>query len=160
MSEQKGPLSRLIDALGIDADLEPIAAVKRIDEQPVALNPECFFKMAPAPELMSDTGIHKLFGDDIKTPIDLRGKRIDPRYELHGTFRGKQQWTCWDYNSYDGDESAMGSGDSKEAALLDLLEKIAPEEQPPQMTAPLLYRGGQEPDDYGPERRVSDPDEE
>lgn len=75
-------------------------------------------------------------GPALPKAIDLRGRNIDARYEYHGTFRGKQEWTCWDYNSYDGDESAMGSGDSKEAALLDLLEKIAPDE--PELVLGLL----------------------
>jgi hypothetical protein len=54
--------------------------------------------------------------------IDLRGRDI--RYEFHGTFRGKQQWTCWDAKTYDGEESDLGSGESKEMALVDLMEKL------------------------------------
>lgn len=54
--------------------------------------------------------------------IDLRGRDI--RYECHGTFRGKQQWSCWDAKQYDGDESEMGFGDSKEEALVDLMDKL------------------------------------
>ncbi len=54
--------------------------------------------------------------------IDLRGRDI--RFEFHGTFRGKQIWLCYDANTYDGDESELGEGESKEMALVDLMDKL------------------------------------
>jgi hypothetical protein len=125
-----GPLTKLMRALGVESDLAPLASVKRITERPVSLNPECLFKMTPTPMQQSPAQINQLWdgGPVLPSEIDLRGRDFDPRYEFHGTFRGKQLWTCWDHNSYDGEESSLGSGDSKEMALLDLLEKIAPYE--------------------------------
>jgi hypothetical protein len=126
INENDGPLSRLMRGLGIDETLAPIAAVKRIDVQPRRLN---------IPEDYTDSEINA-FVDEGKLPvlnaetlangrvneIDLRGRDI--RFEYHGVFRGEQQWSCWDAKSYDGDESDMGFGDSKEMALVDLMEKL------------------------------------
>src|SRR5688572_15790009 len=100
--------------------------------------------MALTPENAPDEKIAELFGDELKpaiavakamdrihelmrpalnpetlangrrNEIDLRGKNLDIRYKCHGTFRGKQMWTAWDERSYDGDESSMGAGESKE----------------------------------------------
>ena len=82
------------------------------------------------PENATDEEIAALFGDTLaiekhtaevldrltkimQPEIDLRNLNGKPdiRYELHGTFRGKQQWTAWDANAYDGPESALGSGE-------------------------------------------------
>jgi hypothetical protein len=115
MSTNEGPLSKLLRGLGVDADLAPIEAVKRIDVMPVKVN------------------------------IDLRGRNLDVRYEFHGTFRGKQQWTAWDDKTYDGDESAIGSGDSKEDALVDLLEKLDAEPAPKPRAGRVVHSSPFEP---------------
>lgn len=131
-----GPLTKLMRSLGVESDLAPLASVKRITERPVSLNPECLFKMTPSPLQQSPAQINELWDGGPVLPSEiLRGRDFDPRYEFHGTYRGKQQWTCWDENSYDGDESPMGGGESKEMALLDLLEKIAPAEPEPHATS-------------------------
>jgi hypothetical protein len=92
----EGPLSQLLHGLGMNADLPPIETPKRIDVMPIPVN---------LPE------------------IDLRNLDMDLRFELHGTFRGKQQWTCFDEKTYDGPESPLGEGESKVEAFADLLEK-------------------------------------
>jgi hypothetical protein len=122
-----GPLTKLMRSLGVESDLAPLASVKRITERP-----ETLFKMTPSPQQMSPAQINQLWegGPVLPSTIDLRNRDLDVRYECHGSFRGKQQWTAWDHNSYDGASSPLGEGDSKETALLDLLEKIAPEERP------------------------------
>lgn len=113
-----------------------------------ALNPETMFKLAPTPMHKTPAEINQLWdgGPVLPATIDLRGKSLDIRYEFHGSFRGKQQWTCWDHNSYDGDESAMGYGESKELALVDLLEKIAPEPEPAPRAGYVVHSSPFEPE--------------
>jgi hypothetical protein len=152
--------------------------------------------MAITPDNASDSLIARLFGDELKAAeatakamdrinelmrpapnaetlangrsneIDLRGKDLDIRYEYHGAFRGKQHWSCWDHRSYDGEESAIGSGESKEDALVDLMDKIgaeAAEPEPMVRTVKLgnvvAGNGNDSPLEYS-EPRYQDPDED
>lgn len=50
--------------------------------------------------------------------------------ENHGKFRGVEQWTAYDEDTYDGPGSAMGYGDSAEEAVEDLLEKMGVDNEP------------------------------
>ena len=84
-----------------------------------------------------------------KPDIDLRGRTLDVRYEFHGTFRGKQQWTAWDDRTYDGDESSIGSGESKEDALVDLLDKMDSKAEQPKPRMPrLVHSSPDSPPEY------------
>lgn len=96
-TNQDGPLAKLSKLLGL-GELAPIAAVKRIEDRPVKLAPELFFR--------------------VPTEHDLRG--MDVRYEFKGSFRGKQSWWCWD--AVNGQE-VHGEGEDKRMALVDLLDK-------------------------------------
>jgi hypothetical protein len=62
--------------------------------------------------------------NEIAPVIDLR-RRYSIRYEHHGSHRGVHHWTCIDEVTYDGPESDIGTGESPQEALLDLLEKLA-----------------------------------
>ena len=141
-TKQPGPLSRLLKGLGIDAELAPIAAVSRITEMPVQLNPETLLGNKPLGE------------------IDLR-RRYGIVTQLHGSHRGVQHWTAIDQNSYDGPDpdggvgSCVGSGPTEGDAKLDLLDKIADAEKKSRPRASrVIYHSGnrEEPNEYADKR--------
>ena len=89
--------------------------------------------------------------------IDLRERDLDVRYDYHGTFRGKQQWTAWDAKTYDG-TNEIGHGESKEDALVDLLDQLDEPEQPKPRKYRTIHTDHFEPNDTSkyPEPDLSD----
>lgn len=86
------------------------------------------FKMAPGPELMTDTGIHRLW--DL-LPSSVPPRSFDLRYEYTSFAPEHSRWTCIDLSTYDGapDSEApstfIGCGASEKQARMDLLEQFA-----------------------------------
>lgn len=167
MSKQEGPLSRISRLLGL-SDLASIAAIKRIDERPVSLNPEAFFKMAPAPELMSDTGIHALElwkdGPTLPSTIDLTRRAYDIDIEYDSMRPVGERWRAIDLNTFDGGPDApgcfQGYGASAKEARLALLDLFAAfDERPkPRISRVIHHSTATDPAEYSDEKE-RDPDD-
>ena len=69
-------------------------------------------------------------------------------------------WRCFDENKFDGPESDVGYGLTQDEAYRDYLERADEPEEKPKTTAPLLYSGRDEPNDYGKEVKVESHDDE
>src|SRR5688572_7442795 len=84
------------------------------------------FKMTPAPGLMSDTGIHRLYDGD-----GCVARTFDLRFEYTSFAPEHSRWSCIDLNTYDGAPDAqapctfIGRGASEKQAKTDLLEQFA-----------------------------------
>lgn len=158
--DTEGPLSKLMRGLGIKNDLAPIAAIKRIEERPVSLNPETMFKMAPAPDLMSDTGVHQLYGDELirRSPT---ARAFDLDYE-YASFRPEgDRWRCVDLNTFDGGPDApgcfQGYGASEKEARLALLDLFADyDERPPPKPSRVIHSSQFEPPTYADQPKRDD----
>jgi len=136
--------------------------------------------MKPTPDHCSDGTINALY-DELKpaeatakamdrlnevmhkpAEIDLRGRKLDIRYEYHGKRAG---WSAIDFNSYDGapdsDSNHIGYGPEKEDALVDLMDKIGPlaaEPAPKLRPSRVIHSSAFEPPTHS-EEREQDPDD-
>jgi hypothetical protein len=129
-----------------------------------ALCPETMFKLAPTPDLMSDTGIHRL-------ELWKGGPKLPRRaFDLHTEYTSyapvEQRWTCIDLNTYDGapDSEApatfIGRGMTEHAAKMDLIEQFRDfDGEPMQKASRPIHSSPFEPTEYADEPR-RDPDEE
>lgn len=155
--QNDGPLTRLSKLLGIDHKLAPIEAVKRIEERPVSLNAECFFKMRPAPELCGDETINRLWEGGPVLPTRLRRMEFDRVPVGHDT-----GYRCYDGEKHDS-ESAFTSGEfgdglTEDEAYVDWLRNVDPEPRP-RMGRLVDGGGGSQPPEYKAEP-YRDPDED
>lgn len=106
------------------------------------------FRMAPAPELMSDTGIHRLWDGGSELPTSIPRSAFNPEtlfsyeptyvldlqrkyaFEItrHGLDR-RPEFHCVDMLTFDPDPDSrwhlIGKGETEGDAKLDLLERIA-----------------------------------
>lgn len=174
--DNTGPLSRLLRGLGIDDKLPVIAAIKRIEERPVSLNPEVMFKLAPTPDLMSDAGINRLWdgGPTLPTSVPITRAENARAFDLHSEYTSfapeAERWTCIDLNTYDGapDSEApatfIGRGASEKEARMDLLAQFYEHDNPeptprPRPGIPYAGNGNSEPVEYR-DAPHSDPDDD
>lgn len=165
-----GPLSKLLRGLGLDDKLPAIPTIERIEERPVSLNPEVMFKMAPCPDLMSDTGIHalELWKDGPVLPTNIPESKLRA-YDLdldYASFRPEgERWRCIDLNTFDGGPDKPGcfegyGASMKEAklALLDLFAEYDERQKPSR----VIHSSPFEPPTYAdrePRDRLTEDDE-
>jgi hypothetical protein len=135
------------------------------------------FKLAPIPEMASDSMIHRLVDGELKhveylakvldrvagvtKPLSAVGKR---RFDLSCEYQSfapvNQRWSCIDLNTYDGAPDSegcstfIGRGPTEHDAKLELLELFAEHDQdlidnpqPAQRTKDVAT-GHEEPNDY------------
>jgi hypothetical protein len=159
MNTEKGPLTRLLEGLGIDADLAPIAAVKRIDEMPRRLN---------IPEHYTDGEINALVEDGkLPEPTSVAELFFHTNKRRNMVFDEIPVGHDTGYRCYDGDkhdpESAYTSGEygeglTEDEAYVDWLQNCDREEAPRRSRAIGLGRSDQPPDYVDDPYR--DPDED
>jgi hypothetical protein len=122
VSTNEGPLSKLNRLLGIDADLAPIEAVKRITETPVSLNHELFYSTRMRREMQYD-----------RIPIGC-----DLGYR------------CYNSRKHDPDSAYQsgeyGDGITEDEAYADWLRNV--DVQPPRIGVPYAGNGNSEPYEY------------
>jgi hypothetical protein len=119
MTHEPGPLAKLMAGLGIDADLAPIAAVKRIEEMPVRLNPETLLGNKPRniPEHYTPDEINA-----IVEAFESTTKRHGYVFERCPVGHD-MGYRCFRLSQYDGPESPVGYGLTENEAYVDYLAR-------------------------------------